>query len=66
MSDRIDELLAADARDVGCDATFEVLHAYVESGEEAASRYPGVAVHLRGCPACRADYEGLRAAGGGE
>jgi hypothetical protein len=71
MSDptRLDQLLAADAADVGCDETFEVLDRYVEAelaGENASRRYPGVALHLRSCPACREDHAGLRAAAGEE
>jgi hypothetical protein len=71
MSDptTLDQLLAADAADVGCDETFEVLDRYVEAelaGEDASLRYPGAALHLRSCPACREDHAGLRAAAGEE
>jgi hypothetical protein len=68
MSDRtlnLDELLSADPADPGCQATLEVFDLYVESdlsGFDAATRFPGAAAHLRSCPACRLDYEGLRAA----
>jgi hypothetical protein len=58
----IDELLAADDIDAGCAAGFEVLHRYVETelaGGDAAHALPGVAAHLRRCPACREDYLGL-------
>jgi hypothetical protein len=61
----LDELLAADRRDPGCEATLEVLDLYVEAdlaGHDAATRFPGPAAHLRSCPACRVDYEGLQAA----
>jgi hypothetical protein len=50
------------AADVGCAAGFEVLHRYVESGLDGgdpAREFPGLATHLRRCPACRSDYEGL-------
>ena len=48
--------------DVGCAAGFEILHRYVESslaGDDVAREFPGLAVHLRRCPACRSDYAGL-------
>lgn len=50
------------APDVGCAAGFEILHRYVESGlagGDPAREFPGLATHLRRCPACRSDYEGL-------
>lgn len=58
----IDELLAADPADAGCDAGLPVLDQYVElelAGQDPAIRFPGVAAHLRGCAACRADHDGL-------
>jgi predicted anti-sigma-YlaC factor YlaD len=58
----IDALLAADAVDAGCAAGFEVLHRYVEAelaGLDPARQQPGLAAHLRSCPACREDYLGL-------
>ncbi len=58
----IDELLAADSLDAGCAAGFEVLHQYVDAelaGDEPARSLPGIAAHLRSCPACREDYRGL-------
>ena len=62
-SDRdIDRLLAADAVDAGCAAGFEVLHRFVEeelAGGEPARTHPGLAAHLRSCPACAEDYHGL-------
>jgi hypothetical protein len=48
--------------DVGCAAGFEILHRYVESalaGGDPASEFPGLATHLRRCPACSNDYEAL-------
>jgi hypothetical protein len=68
MSDatpNLDALLAADPADPGCDAALQDLDRYVESelaGHDAAGRFPAAAAHLRSCPACRTDYEGLRAA----
>ena len=61
----IDQLLAIDPIDAGCAASFEVLHEYVETelaGGDPAQQLPGVASHLRTCPACREDYLGLREA----
>ena len=59
---RLDELLRAQAGDAGCTAGEEILDAYVElelTGEDPARVYPGTAIHLRSCPGCRADHEGL-------
>ena len=63
----LDKLLATDPADVGCDRAFELLDIYVEielAGQDPQQRFPGTAVHLRSCDACRADYEGLLAAAG--
>jgi predicted anti-sigma-YlaC factor YlaD len=57
-----DDLLRAADGDAGCNATREVLEAYVESelaGGEPERVYPDAAVHLQACPGCRAEYEGL-------
>ncbi len=59
---KIDELIEADDIDAGCAAGFEVLHQYVETelaGADPARGLPGVAAHLRRCPACHQDYLGL-------
>ncbi len=58
----IDELLSVEEVDAGCAASFEVLHEYVEAelaGHDPAAQLPGLAAHLRSCPACRDDYLGL-------
>jgi predicted anti-sigma-YlaC factor YlaD len=58
----LDELLRAADGDAGCTAGAEILDAYVElelAGEEAARVYPGTAIHLQSCPACRSDHDGL-------
>lgn len=60
--DRSDGDDAAPVVDAGCAAGFEVLHRYVESelaGGDPAEELPGLAVHLRRCPACHEDYLGL-------
>ncbi len=59
----IEALLPDSTVDSGCAAGFEVLHSFVEaelSGADAAASQPGLAAHLRSCPACREDYLGLR------
>jgi hypothetical protein len=64
----LDKLLATDLADIGCDRTFELLDVYVEvelAGQDPQVRFPRTAAHLRGCGACRADYQGLLAAAGG-
>ena len=61
----LDDLLAADPGDAGCDLAFHVLDRYAEAelnGTGPESRFPGVAAHLRPCEACHQDYQGLLAA----
>jgi hypothetical protein len=56
------DLLAVDPEDPGCDAGFEIIAQYVElelAGEDAAARFPGLAAHLRSCPGCRIDHDGI-------
>jgi hypothetical protein len=58
----LDDLLLADARDPGCQAGFEFVDQYVElelAGKNPAALYPGLAAHLRSCPACRLDHDGI-------
>ena len=58
----LSDLLLADARDPGCQAGFEVIDQYVElelAGKNPAVHYPGVAAHLRSCPACQLDHDGI-------
>ena len=53
-----------DPADVGCDEAMQHLHAYVElvaAGQDPEERFPGIAVHLRACLPCGADYQGLLA-----
>jgi hypothetical protein len=45
----VDELLAADPGDAGCDVTFQVLDRYIETqlhGQDPGRRFPAVAAHL--------------------
>ena len=60
----VGRLLGPSAPEVTCEACFEHLDAYVEAeqaGTDAEATVPGMAAHLEGCPACREDYESLRA-----
>ena len=64
MTDRIslEELLRSDPADHGCEAGVEIIDEYVElelAGRDAAARFPGLAAHLRSCPACRLDHDGI-------
>jgi hypothetical protein len=57
-------VLGPAAPEIGCDECFEALDRYVElelSGAAADAQVPGMAPHLAGCPACREEYESLRA-----
>jgi hypothetical protein len=47
-----------------CDECFDQLDTYVEvelAGGDPNAAVPGLRAHLDGCPACREDYESLRA-----
>ncbi|HEY5195611.1 MAG TPA: hypothetical protein VIJ51_01130 [Solirubrobacteraceae bacterium] len=57
-------LLAASPTDPGCEAGYGLLEHLVElelAGRDPGTVFPAAAIHLQNCPACRADYEGLRA-----
>lgn len=60
----LEQFLATDPRDVGCDEALRLLHVYVDlvlddGSEEAARCYPGVAAHLLACGPCGQDFDGL-------
>jgi len=58
----LDGLLRALSGDPGCIPGGSALAPYVElelAGEDPALAYPGIAIHLRSCPGCAADYSGL-------
>ena len=62
--DQLERLLGPREAEVGCDDCFDLLDRYVElelAGEDADAKIPGLATHLRGCPACREEHESLRA-----
>lgn len=57
-------LLGPGAPEIGCEECFDRLDHYAEcalGGRDADAAVPGMAAHLEGCPACREDYESLRA-----
>ena len=58
----LDRFLTTDPADVGCEGALDLLHAYAElvaAGEDPERRYPGVTAHLRSCPPCADDLDGL-------
>ena len=62
--DPLTRLLGTPGEDLGCEGGMAVLAEYVEvglAGRNADELFPGLAVHLRNCPACAEDYEGLLA-----
>jgi len=62
--DELERLLGPAGPEVSCEQCFELLDEYVELGlraEDADARIPGMRAHLDGCPACREDYDSLRA-----
>jgi predicted anti-sigma-YlaC factor YlaD len=62
----IERLLGPRGPEIGCDECFERLDEFVEldlerGGADAETAVPGMRAHLGGCPACREEYESLRA-----
>jgi hypothetical protein len=58
----LDELLRAQDGDPGCDAGIPIMDQYVEielRGGDPSERFPGTAIHLRVCPGCRVDHDGV-------
>jgi len=58
----LDELLRVIEGDAGCAAGEAILDVYVElelAGEDPARVFPGTAIHLKSCPGCQADHDGL-------
>jgi hypothetical protein len=69
LKQALGRLLGPGEPEVGCDECFEHLDRYVElelAGADADAAVPGLRAHLNGCPACREEYESLRALVGGE
>jgi hypothetical protein len=64
LRNTLHRLLGPAVPEIGCDACFDHLDEYVElelAGRDVESKLPGFKAHLGGCPACREDYESLRA-----
>jgi len=62
--DSLTRLLGTAGEDSGCDGGMAVIAEYVElelAGRNAEALFPGLTAHLRNCPACAEDYEGLLA-----
>ena len=57
-------LLGPGQPEVSCDVCFAELDRYVDlelSGDDAEAAVPGMAAHLRGCPACGEEHDSLTA-----
>jgi anti-sigma factor RsiW len=64
LDDVLQALLGPSAPEVSCDECFDALDAYVDREVlrgDAERAMPGLAAHLRGCPACAEDHASLRA-----
>jgi hypothetical protein len=62
--ERLTGLLGTPEADAGCDGGLSFLAEYVEGeleGRNVRALFPALAAHLRNCPACSEDYEGLLA-----
>jgi hypothetical protein len=60
----IERLLGPIGDQLSCDQCFELLDEYVElelAGSNPDAHLPCLRTHLEGCPACKQDYESLRA-----
>ena len=65
----MERLFGPSEPEIGCDECFNELDRYVElelAGADTEAALPGFRAHLVGCPACREDYESLKAFVGGE
>jgi hypothetical protein len=64
MERLLGRVLGPGSPEVGCDECFDELDRFVEldlAGRDADAAIPGLRAHLAGCPACREEYESLRA-----
>jgi predicted anti-sigma-YlaC factor YlaD len=60
--DPLARLLGTPGKDAGCEGALALLAEYVErelEGRDVRDLLPTVSEHLRNCPACAEDYEGL-------
>ena len=61
----LEQFLAVDPLDAGCEETMALLDVYVDAvvaGRDPERTMPGITAHLRSCLPCRTDFEGLLAA----
>jgi hypothetical protein len=68
LKQALGRLLGPGEPEIGCEECFDQLDRYVElelAGADAEVVVPGFRAHLAGCPACREDYESLKAFVGG-
>jgi len=64
MEHAVARLLGPREDEISCETCFAELDRRVEqelAGGAADAAVPGFAAHLSGCPACREDYESLKA-----
>jgi hypothetical protein len=60
----LSRLLGPGQPEVTCEVCFDELDRYVDlrlAGADADTSVPGMAAHLRGCPACAEEYASLTA-----
>lgn len=63
--EQLTALLTTDPVDCGCAKTLELMHVYLEivlAGGDPELQAPGITAHLRSCPPCGEDFQGLLAA----
>ena len=64
MKPLLSRLLGPAEPEVTCEVCFDELDRYVElelTGADAEAAVPGMAAHLRGCPACSEEHASLTA-----
>jgi anti-sigma factor RsiW len=69
LKQALGRLLGPTGPEIGCDECFAELDRYVDlelQGADADAAVPGLRAHLQGCPACREEYQSLKALVGGE
>lgn len=68
LSELLSGVVGPAEHEISCEECFDGLDRYVElelAGARVTTALPGFGAHLRGCPACREDYESLKAFVGG-
>ncbi len=64
MTHTLRRLLGPGEPEVSCEVCFARLDVYVDAeilGSDPEALVPGMAAHLRGCPACAEEHESLKA-----